>query len=621
MKKFPFTARFSAYLLIYTLIVVAWGAFVRMSFSGDGCGVHWPLCQGEVIPLNGSTKTFVEFFHRLSSGLIGPAILFLAYRVWREHPKGSQIRVAAGATVFFMITESAVGALLVLKSWVAGNPTFARAVTGGIHLVNTFMLLACMAWLAWLAFGRPEIRARKQGPVLAAIVIGAVCVLLMGVTGAIAALGNMIQPAKSLAQGIQQDFDPASHFLVRLRLSHPLISTSVGVYLVFLMSYLARVRPSASMKKIGLGVFSVFILQMVVGVVNLLLSRPIPLSIFHLLVADVLWLGLVFAAFEALNTGATVAAFDPEPGRTATAGTDSGAFVASEAEPVPMWKAYIALTKPRVISLLLFTSVTASFVAAKGWPGWGVLFAVMVGGYAAAGGANAINMVYDRDIDQRMARTRKRPTVTNQIPSLHALLFAFALAGLSFGVLTLMCNVLSALLAQAGLLFYVFVYTMALKRRTWHNIVIGGAAGAFPPLVGYAAVSNELTPLAWVLFAIIFLWTPVHFWALALIIKDEYRDVGIPMLPVIHGERATVIQISLYTLLTAIVSLVPLFLGRSGVAYMLTAVVLNAVLFVRTFQLFQTPEKPQARSLFKFSMVYLAVLFLMIAVDQAGRIA
>jgi protoheme IX farnesyltransferase len=177
------------------------------------------------------------------------------------------------------------------------------------------------------------------------------------------------------------------------------------------------------------------------------------------------------------------------------------------------------------------------------------------------------------------------------------------------------------MLAFAGLVFYVIVYTLLLKRRTWHNIVIGGAAGAFPPLVGWAAVTGELAPLAWYLFAIIFVWTPAHFWALALLIKDDYAKAGVPMLPVVLGERVTVIQIALYAVLTAIVSTLPLLQGLVGMGYVVAASLLNLLLVVRSLQLLQAPDRPHALSMYKYSMLYLFLLFLALAVDSAVRAA
>jgi protoheme IX farnesyltransferase len=282
----------------------------------------------------------------------------------------------------------------------------------------------------------------------------------------------------------------------------------------------------------------------------------------------------------------------------------------------PTYKDYIVLTKPKVISLLLFTTLAAMFIAARGWPGTTLFIAVALGGYMSAGAANAINMVIDRDIDGRMKRTSKRPTVTQKIPSRDALYFSLSLAFASFGILWWASNLLAALLSLAGLVFYVCVYTLLLKRRTWHNIVIGGAAGAFPPLVGWAAVTGSLSPLAWYLFAIIFVWTPAHFWALALMIKDDYAEVGVPMLPVVLGDRVTVIQIAVYAVLTAIISILPLAQGLVGMGYVYVAALLNVILVARSAQLVRKIDRPHALSMYKYSMAYLALLFLAMAVDQ-----
>lgn len=280
------------------------------------------------------------------------------------------------------------------------------------------------------------------------------------------------------------------------------------------------------------------------------------------------------------------------------------------------WRDYLALTKPRVISLLLFTTLAAMFVANKRWPGFLLLAAVAVAGYMSAGAANAINMVLDRDIDEQMKRTTKRPVVTKLISSRDALIFGIALAVLSFAIFWYMANLLTASLSLAGLLFYVFVYTILLKRRTPQNIVIGGAAGCFPPLVGWAAVTNNLSPLAWFMFVLIFVWTPVHFWALALMIKDDYARAGIPMLPCVKGDRATAIQIGIYAIITAALSFAPLWMGQSGWIYVATAIALNVVLLLRAFQLKMDTVRPRALKLYLFSLLYLAVIFLGLALDR-----
>mgnify|MGYP000397240209 CR=1 FL=1 len=296
---------------------------------------------------------------------------------------------------------------------------------------------------------------------------------------------------------------------------------------------------------------------------------------------------------------------------------------AATARPRATWRDYVTLTKPKVISLLLLTTVGAMFVAAGGWPGTVPLLGLLVGGYMSAGAAGVYNMVYDRDIDVRMKRTASRPAVTGVVSTRDALIFAVALTFGSFAIIWAVSNLLAALLSWAGIAFYVIIYTMWLKRSTWQNIVIGGAAGAIPPLVGWAAVTGELSLLAWLLFALIFMWTPVHFWALALMIQEDYAAVGVPMAPSVIGERATVLQIVMYAVLTAVLTVVPFALQEFSLAYLLAALALNVVLALRVASLWNLARtgaairKAQALPLYKYSMLYLALLFLSMALDRA----
>jgi protoheme IX farnesyltransferase len=280
------------------------------------------------------------------------------------------------------------------------------------------------------------------------------------------------------------------------------------------------------------------------------------------------------------------------------------------------WKDYLALTKPRVISLLLFTTLAAMFIAQKGWPGFTLFAAVAIAGYMSAGAANAINMVIDRDIDERMKRTTRRPVVTKLISSRDAMIFGIVMETVSFALFWGFANLLAAALSLAGLLFYVFIYTLYLKRRTPQNIVIGGAAGCFPPLVGWAAVTNDLSLLAWFMFGLIFVWTPVHFWALAILIKEDYSRAGVPMMPCVRGDQSTSSQILGYALITAALSFAPLAMSQSGWIYIAAAVVLNVILLLRAMQLKLQTERPRAVKLYLYSMLYLALLFLALAVDR-----
>lgn len=275
----------------------------------------------------------------------------------------------------------------------------------------------------------------------------------------------------------------------------------------------------------------------------------------------------------------------------------------------------VSLTKPRIISLLLVTTIAPMFAAGR--PSWQLLVIVAIGGYLMAGGANAVNMYIDRDIDDLMSRTRLRPIPSGRLAAPAVLAFGLLLSTAATGLLARYVNVLTAGLALAGFYFYVFVYTRWLKRSTPQNIVIGGAAGAFPPLVGWAAVTGRVDLSAAYLFLIIFYWTPPHFWALALNKQKDYARAGVPMAPLVWGERTTINQMVLYTIVLIALTVLPVAFGAFGAIYLAAALILGAifladVLAVRRAAIFVQP----AWKLYKFSLLYLFLLFLAMAVDR-----
>jgi protoheme IX farnesyltransferase len=274
---------------------------------------------------------------------------------------------------------------------------------------------------------------------------------------------------------------------------------------------------------------------------------------------------------------------------------------------------YLTLTKPKVQSLLLLTTVTTMYVA--GDPSLPLVFWTVLGGSLASGGAGAVNHWYDRDIDAQMARTATRPVPSGRVAPWKALAYGIALAVLSFLVLSFAVNLLSACLALAGFLGYVFVYTAWLKRSTPQNIVIGGAAGAVPPLVGWAAVTGHVDPTALYLFAIVFYWTPPHFWALSLLMKDEYARVGIPMMPVVHGETETRRQILLYTGLLLVLTLLPVVFGFFGILYAAAALLLGGGFVSLALHLQRRADRRSALRTYLFSLAYLALLFCAMVID------
>ncbi len=281
--------------------------------------------------------------------------------------------------------------------------------------------------------------------------------------------------------------------------------------------------------------------------------------------------------------------------------------------------AYVALTKPRIIELLLVTTVPTMIVAARGLPPVGLVLATLVGGTLAAAGANAVNMYLDRDIDRVMRRTRNRPLVTGEIEPGHALAFAVVLEVVAFVELWLLVNPLSAVLAIAATLFYVFVYTLWLKRTSTNNIVIGGAAGAVPVLVGWSAVTGTLGLAPLVLFAVIVVWTPPHFWALAIRYREDYAAAEVPMLPAVASLATTAHRIIVYTLALWACSLVFAPVAGMGPLYVVSAVILGAVFLVHAVQLHHDGSPQRAMRLFSYSISYITLLFTAMAVDQLVR--
>ncbi|MBC6476732.1 MAG: protoheme IX farnesyltransferase [Hormoscilla sp. GM7CHS1pb] len=281
-------------------------------------------------------------------------------------------------------------------------------------------------------------------------------------------------------------------------------------------------------------------------------------------------------------------------------------------------RSYYQLTKPRIIPLLLITTAASMWIASDGRVDPILLLVTLTGGTLAAASAQTLNCIYDLDIDYAMERTRKRPLPSGTVQPRNALIFAIILGLLSFTLLTVFANLLAALLAMSGIVFYMLVYTHLLKRHSTQNIVIGGAAGAIPPLVGWAAVTGNLGWTPWLLFTLIFLWTPPHFWALALMIKDDYAKVGVPMLPVVEGEESTTWQIWVYSLLVVPVSLLLIYpLGASGLVYGAIALLLGAIFLKKAWQLLQNPsDKPLAKSLFKYSILYMMLLCTAMVIDS-----
>lgn len=298
VKRF---SRFTLAVLGWILLTVLWGAYVRASGSGAGCGNHWPLCNGEVFPRPDRIQTVIEFTHRLLSA--GALVLIGAMVVWgfRIHPKRSPVRIGLVASGIFIITEALLGASLVLFGWVTNNASVARAAAMSLHLVNTFLLVGSLALTAWWAAGGGAIHPGRRGPLRWLLLIGLLGVLLVGMSGAITALGDTIFPSGSLAEGLAQDVDPNAHFLIRLRSLHPLIAVAVGLYLIYLAVHARDLSTDPGSGRFGNLLIGLVLVQWCMGLLNLLLLVPIWTQLTHLLIADMVWISLVVFSASSLS--------------------------------------------------------------------------------------------------------------------------------------------------------------------------------------------------------------------------------------------------------------------------------------------------------------------------------
>ena len=303
-------AWYAWFVLGYNVLVILWGAVVRATGSGAGCGAHWPLCNGEVVPMSAQTHTLIEFSHRLSSGLALLVVGILAVWAFRAYPKGSLVRRGAVLSVIFILTEALLGAGLVLFELVAHDASLTRAVSMALHLVNTFILLGALTLTAWWASGGGPLRIGQRRGLAVGLILGLIGTAIIGASGAIVALGDTLFPSASLAEGLSQDLDATAHFLVRLRVVHPIIAILVGVGLILLAQYAKRRAPAANVNRMANIVTTLVLIQWAAGFINVILLAPVWMQLVHLLLADLVWIALVLLGATALSQPEAVAAAD-----------------------------------------------------------------------------------------------------------------------------------------------------------------------------------------------------------------------------------------------------------------------------------------------------------------------
>ena len=603
--------RLAAATVATTFLLVIIGVTVRATDSGLGCP-DWPLCHNQLLPALGDTKAWIEWVHRGVAAVIGLLVLALAaLAVLRHRDRPSIMWPSLGAV-----------ALVGFQAWL-GRETVRLGNSGPsvtAHLAAAMALLGILIYILARSYfpGRIGGHGSSQRFTLVAA-FGAVttfALLLFGsqVTATDAALifpdwplmgGSVLPPLTDLT---------TAHAL------HRWVAVIVGLIVVAIAILAWRTqRPHRAIVWLAVTAGVLFPLQALVGGLQVLTRLDAWTQTLHLALGAFIWgamAGLVVVSYYTARTTAPagMAGLGAEGSRSST---DSGAAPWTVGDSV---RSYIALTKPRIIELLLVTTVPAMVLAAHGIPPLDLVLWTLVGGSLAAGSANAINCYLDRDIDLLMTRTRRRPLPAHEVDPARAVVFGLVLGVLAFAVLGWFVNLLAAFLAMLAIAFYVIVYTLLMKRTTPQNIVIGGAAGALPPVIGWAAVTGDVGLPALVLFALVFYWTPPHFWALSLRIAKDYAAAGVPMMPVVHGVPETTRQIGLYTILLVAISLVLFAVARMGFIYLGAAVLLGAIFLWYAYRLWRVGTSPEGSTagairLYRYSITYLSLLFLAVAVD------
>jgi len=586
--RYPRGYRYLAYAaLVASFFVVVWGGVVRVSGSGLGCP-DWPLCHGQFLPsLDPATR--IEWTHRLLGIVGGLSLAALAIVTLLRYRDRALARNLVLVAAVLYPAQAVIGAITV---WLELPDTWVT-----LHLANAELILAMLTALAiHVRWPSPTAARQSAAPwtwLALGAAIGVFVLLLSGayVRGGGATTACDSWPLCTSGGPLPSDGAALVHMI------HRYLALAVGI-IVLSASYEAwrRRREIPGLGPLALLTAVLFVAQVALGALNPL-TRFSPWALgAHPAAASALWCACV---------GMVALAWQPPAGSRMTV------------------RDVVALTKPAIMSLLLLTALGGMFLAAHGVPPFGLLAATLVGGALASGGASSLNHYFDRDIDQRMRRTAGRPLPSHRVAPEVAVAFGIALNVAAFAVLWLLANLLAALLAIGGTLFYVLVYTLWLKRSTPQNIVIGGAAGAIPPLVGWAAVTGSLDLPAWLLFAIVFFWTPAHFWALALLIRDDYARAGIPMLPVVRGDQATTWNILAYAASLVPLSLLLFIIGAAGIIYVVAALALGFVFVgyaVRLVRVAERGRRALARGVYLYSLLYLALLFVAIMIDSAVRL-
>ena len=577
-----------------TFLLIVMGGIVRVTESGQGCP-DWPLCYGRLIPPL-RPDAIIEYTHRLIASLATPLILASAVVAWWRFRSIRLIIRPMMAALGLLLIEIVLGAITVLTK----TPPVIVAIHLGVALSVLAMLLTATVTAFQLSTetqtaGRLNFNTPFTGLALGAL-IGTFVVLVSGVfvagSGATKSCTGWPLCNGSLFPG---------DTLGWIQMTHRFIVALVSVLILILMVQAWRTqRMRISVYPAAIVSGTLFFAQAFVGALNTTQGFPVFFLAMHVATAAATWAALVVLV--------VLSASEPTPREaelTATAPVSLVGYV----------RDLITLTRPLVVLLLLVTAYASMVIGAKTWPAPWLVFWTLLGGGLAAGGAQAVNQFVDRDIDRLMMRTAKRPIPAGRLTPGEGLAWGLSLSLVSLYLLAGFVNWLAAILTLVGIIYYVLIYTLLLKRTSVQNIVIGGGAGAIAPVVGLVAVTGHLTIWAVFLFAIVFLWTPPHFWALAIVRLIDYKRANIPVMPVVKGEEYTRTQIMVYAVVLVLVTLLPFLFRISGYIYFVSAIVLGILLIYAAWEVLRKGGNKNAWRLYRISSMYLLFLFLAMMIN------
>jgi protoheme IX farnesyltransferase len=617
----------------YLLVVI--GAIVRSTGSGMGCP-DWPTCHGALIPPLSDVAAWIEWTHRTVAAVIGLLVLALAMLAIARHRRQLSIVVPSVAAVFLVGFQAYLGKITVDTNnegqWVTA------------HLATALALLALLTFVAVRSYYPKALPSRgtSQRLTLLLVFVAAALYALMLFGSQVTATGaSLVFVDWPLFNGQLLPTFSANEAVASLQMTHFLHRFVAGIVGILIAAAAIIVwRAVRAERRGGQAVpdgdkllalvgtaAALYAAQVIVGALQITTQLASWAVALHLALGAAIWalmVGAVFVGYFAARSRSTATSTSTSgdgEGEGAGSGSPSADLEAGQPVDRPSTSlrervsAYVALTKPRIIELLLVTTVPAMFLAARGLPNLWLVFWTLLGGSLAAGAANAINCYIDRDIDLLMTRTRRRPLPAHSVNPEDALVFGLVLGVVAFGVMALFTNLVAAFLTLIAMAFYVVVYTMLLKRSTPQNIVLGGAAGALPPVIGWAAVTGDVTLPSLLLFAIVFYWTPPHFWALSLRLRRDYEAAGVPMLPVVRGVPETTRHIAIYTVLMVCLTLVFFAVARMGLLFLAGTLVFGALFLFQAFAMWREGTDARAVRLYKYSITYLSALFGLMILD------